>query len=53
MALIGESGLKSVTLRALMRVAPAEKRVSGTLRVGEEDVLNERRKVAALPRRAR
>lgn len=42
MALIGESGSgKSVTLRALMRLHPPKSSVlSGTLRVGEEDVLN-------------
>jgi ABC-type dipeptide/oligopeptide/nickel transport system ATPase component len=42
MALIGESGSgKSVTLRALMRLHPPKSSVlSGTLRVGEEEVLN-------------
>lgn len=41
MALIGESGSgKSVTLRALMRLHPPKSSVlSGTLRVGEEEVL--------------
>jgi peptide/nickel transport system ATP-binding protein len=41
MALIGESGSgKSVTLRALMRLHPPKSSVlSGTLRVGDEEVL--------------
>ena len=41
MALIGESGSgKSVTLRALMRLHPPTSSVlSGTLRVGDEEVL--------------
>lgn len=55
MALIGESGSgKSVTLRTLMRLHPPKSSVlSGTLRVGEEEVLKmSASAAAALPRRA-